>query len=114
MTREPAELYQVFVLCVLLSCIASWIIARRYRRRMQLLMRASSPQDSRPSNALAAGAAADRPATPVSLADNRAAGMRLTMLLIVSSCLLAVTSSGLFSALMFPSEPLMLWRVIPI
>ena len=115
MTREPAELYQVFVLCVLLSCVASWIIAHRYRRRMQRLMRASSPGDSRPSNAPAAEAAADRPAgSAVSLADNRAAGMRLTILLIASSCLLAGTSACLFSALMFPAEPLMLWRVIPI
>ena len=77
-------------------------------------MRASSPEDSA-SNAPATGTAADRPAgTPVSLADNRAAGMRLTILLIASSCLLAVTSSGLFSALMFPADPLTLWRVIPI
>ena len=116
MAREPAELYQVFVLCVVLACIASWIIAHRYRRRMQqLMMRASSPEDSRPSNAPVAEGAAEPPAgARVSLADNRAAGMRLTMLLIVSSCLIAVTSSGLFSALMFPAEPLMLRRVIPI
>ena len=115
MTRDPAEWYQVFVLCVLLSCIASWIIARRYRRRMQRLMRAASPEDSRPSNAPAAEAEADRPAgTAVSLADNRAAGMRLTILLVALSCLLAGTSAFVFSALMFPAEPLMLSRVIPI
>ena len=40
--------------------------------------------------------------------------MRLTILLIASSCLLAGTSACVFSALMFPAEPLMLWRVIPI
>ena len=115
MTREPAELYQVLILCVLLSCVVSWIIAHRYRRRMQQLMRAPRPEASRPSNAPAAEATADRPAgTPVSLADNRAAGMRLTMLLIASSCLLAGTSACIFSALMFPADPLMLWRVIPI
>ena len=51
---------------------------------------------------------------PVSLTDNRAAGMRLTMLLMAVSCLLAGTSAGIFSALMFPADPLMLWRVIPI
>jgi len=49
--RDPVELYQVLVLCVLLSCAASWIIAHRYRRRMQQLMRAPGPGDSRPSNA---------------------------------------------------------------
>jgi hypothetical protein len=115
MAREPAELYQVLVLCVLLSCVASWIIAHRYRRRMQQLMRAPCPEASRPLNAPAAEATADRPAgAPVSLADNRAAGMRLTMLLIASSCLLAGTSACIFSALMFPADPLMPWRVIPI
>jgi len=50
----------------------------------------------------------------VSLADNRAAGMRLTILLIASSCLLAATSACVFSALMFPAEPLTLGRVVPI
>jgi hypothetical protein len=82
---------------------------------MQQLMRAPDPGDSRPSNAPAADATEDRPAgASVSLADNRAAGMRLTMLLIASSCLLAVTSACIFSALMFPADPVMLWRVIPI
>ena len=100
---------------MLLSCLASWIIAHRYRRRMQRLMRASSPEDSRPLNAPAAEATADRPpGAPVALADNRAAGMRLTVLLIASSCLLAGTSACIFSTLMFPAEPLMPWRVIPI
>lgn len=112
MTREPAELYQVWILCVLLSCVAAWIIARRYRRRMQQLMRAPRTGDSA---APVAEAVADRPAgEPVSLADNRAAGMRLTMLLIISSCLVAGASAGIYSALMFPADPLMLWRVIPI
>ena len=113
--RDPVELYQVLVLCVLLSCVASWIIAHRYRRRMQELMRAPGPGDSHPSNAPAGEATEDRPAgVSVSLAENRAAGMRLTMLLIASSCLLAGTSACIFSALMFPADPLMPWRVIPI
>ena len=114
MTPETAELYQVLVLCVLISCGASWIIAHRYRRRMHQLMRQPS-SDARSSIAVATSEAAGRPAAaPVSLADNRAAGTRLTVVLIVSSCLLAVTSACLFSALMFPADPLMFWRVIPI
>lgn len=115
MTRESAEVYEVFGLCALLSCVVSWIIAYRYRRRMQWLMRAPSPEGSSPFNAPAAKVTADRPAgTSVSLADNRAAGMRLTMLLIALSCLLAGTSACIFSALMFPADPLTLWRVVPI
>ena len=74
--RDPVELYQVLVLCVLLSCAASWIIAHRYRRRMQQLMRAPGSGDSRPPNAPAGEATEDRPAgASVSLAENRAAGM---------------------------------------
>lgn len=61
MTRDPVELYQVLILCALLSCVASWIIAHRYRRRMQQLMRAPRPEASCPSNAPAAQATADRP-----------------------------------------------------
>jgi hypothetical protein len=115
MTRDPVELYQVLILCALLSCVASWIIAHRYRRRMQQLMRAPRPEASCPSNAPAAQATADRPlGGSVSLADNRAAGRRLTMLLIGSSLLIAVTSACIYCALMFPADPLMLWRVIPI
>jgi hypothetical protein len=82
---------------------------------MQHLMRAPTTDGSPPSNAPATEATAERPAgTSVSLADNRAAGTRLTMLLIALSCLLAGTSACIFSALMFPADPLMLWRVIPI
>jgi hypothetical protein len=114
MTRETAEFYQVFVLCVLISCVASWIIAHRYRRRMRLLMRASS-FDSVLSSAVATEPITEAPAAEaVSLADNRAAGIRLTSLLIGSSCLLAVTSACVFSLLMFPAEPLMIRRVMPI
>ncbi len=82
---------------------------------MQQLMCAPCTENSRPSNAPAAEATVDRPAgASVSLGVNRAAGMRLTMLLIASSCLIAGTSACIFSALMFPADPLMLWRVIPI
>jgi len=48
MMRDPVELYQVLVLCVLLSCVASWIIAHRYRRRMQQLMRAPGQREQAP------------------------------------------------------------------
>jgi hypothetical protein len=59
-----------------------------------------------------------------SLADNRAAGLRLTLLLIALSCLLAVTSACIWYALSLPEEPLApervavmsllhLWPVIP-
>lgn len=123
--REPVELYPVLFLSVLLSCVASWIIAYNYRRRMRQLMRAPGPGDARPSHAADAEATAERPAgMPISLADNRVAGMRLTALLIALSFLLSVTSACIWWALTFPGEPLPpkrvaviavlhLWPVIP-
>jgi len=112
---HAGKLYFVLIVSVLLSCVAAWIIAHRYRRRMQQLMRTPGPEATRLLNAPAAEAMADCPAgATVSLVDNRAADMRLTMLLIASSFLLAGTSACIFSARMFPADPLMLWRVIPI
>jgi len=122
MTRQPAMLHVALILSVLLSCVVAWIIAHQYRRRMQRLMRAS---DAMNSSAPAADAAAVGPSpAPVSLADNRGAGIRLTMLLIALSLLLGVTSACIWWALSFPGEPLPpkrvavmallhLWPVIP-
>ncbi|HEY8186039.1 MAG TPA: hypothetical protein VIF64_08220 [Pyrinomonadaceae bacterium] len=113
--QEPVNLYQVVILSVLLSCVAAWAIAHRYRRRIQQLMRAPRAGDPRNSKARADEATADCPtAAPVSLADNRTAGIRLTMLLIASSCLLAGTSACIYCVLKFPGDPLLPWRVIPI
>lgn len=110
--NDVGKLYVVLILSVLLSCVAAWIIASRYRHRMQQLMRAPH------TGVLAAPVvetASDASAPlPVSLADNRLAGMRLTLLLIASSCLLAGTSAWIFCLLQFPDDPLMLWRVVPI
>lgn len=115
MAQDAGELYQVFVLCALLSSAGAWIIAGRYRRRMQQLMRAPIAGGSPSAHGSSAVSAAEpAPGVPVSLAANRAAGLRLTMLLIVSSCLAAATSAGIFAALMFPADPLTFWRVLPI
>src|SRR5262245_40038222 len=64
------------------------------------------------------------PARAVSLADNRAAGQRLSLFLIGSSCLIAATSAILWWRLSFPGEALLprriaviallhLWPVVP-
>src|SRR5262249_4620685 len=92
MTRNPGMLYLALIVSVLLSCVAACIIAHRYRRRMQQLMRAPRAGDST-APAIEAGAVSPPRPALVSLADNRAAGMRLTVLLIALSCLLAVTSA---------------------
>ncbi|MCW5621932.1 MAG: hypothetical protein KIS79_12570 [Burkholderiales bacterium] len=108
-------MYQVLILSVLLSCVAAWAIAHRYRRRMQQLMRAPRVGDPHESKVRAGEATADYPtAAPFSLVDNRAAGMRLAMLLIASSFLIAGTSACIYCLLKFPGDPLSPWRVIPI
>jgi hypothetical protein len=109
MTPDSGKLYFVLVVSVLLACAASWIIARRYRRRMQQLMRAPHAPDPR---APVAEAASDGPPPlPVSLADNRSAAVRLTVLLIALSCLIALSSSSIWCTLMFPGQPLTGMRV---
>lgn len=116
------KLYFTLIVSVVLSCVAAWIIARRYRHRMQQLMRAPHTGESQ---APVAEAAPDGPPPlPVSLADNRSAGLRLTMLLIALSCLIALSSSCIWWALKFPGQPLTprgvavvalvyLWPVVP-
>ncbi len=124
MTREPGMLLLALILLVLFTCVAALIIGRRYRRRMRQLMCAASAEDS---TAPATDAAVDARAPPasVSLADNRAAGMWLTLLLVALSCLLAATSACIWWTLSFPGEPLaqkrvaviallQLWPVIPV
>jgi hypothetical protein len=122
MTPHAGNLYFTLIVSVLVSCVAAWIIARRYRHRMRQLMR--TPH-TRESQAAIAEAAPDvPPPLPVSLADNRSAGRRLTLLLIVSSCLVSLTSTCIWIALKFPGEPLSpkgvavsalayLWPVVP-
>ena len=120
-TAYTGKLYFALMVSVLLSCAAAWIIARRYRRRMQQLMRAPHIVESA---APAARKAPDDPPLPVSLADNRSTGMRLTMLLIALSCLLALSSACIWWRLTLPGEALTpsgvavvallhLWPVIP-
>ena len=90
---------------------------------MQQLM--SVPCAPDPSVPVAESIAGSPPPTPVSLTDNGLAGMRLTMLLMGTSFLIAVTSTVIWAALSFPGEPLKpkavaamslfnLWPVIPV
>lgn len=128
MIPHAGKLYVVMIGSVLLACLASWIIAWRYRRRMRQLMRAphaegppiAPPQGTRGAHA---GRMAPPPAT-ARLADNRRARRRLSALLVAMSCLIAVSSATLWWALAFPGEPmpparvavvalLHLWPVVP-
>ena len=122
MAYNTGKLLFIFLVAVLLSCIASWLTAHRYRRAMQRLMRAPA---AGVGNASVAMAVPNLPAPgPVSLADNHRAGVRLTLLLVGLSILLALSSAVIYILLAFPDEPfaprravmvalLHLWPVIP-
>lgn len=119
---DAGKLYFILIASVLLCCVAAWIIARRYRRRMQQLM--STPHTGESQPPVAEAAPDSPPPLAVSLADNRSAGRRLTLLLIALSCLISLTSSCIWWALKYPGEPLTprgvavvallyLWPVVP-
>ncbi len=119
----PAKIALVFVVAVALSCLAAWWTAYRYRLAMRRLMSAPAGSADRPA-ALALGDAPVLPPAPQSLADNRRAALRLSLVLIAVSCLIALTSATLWFALSFPDKPIapnrvaiwalvQLWPVIP-
>ena len=122
----------IFVVAVLLSSIAAWLIVYRYRRAMQRLMRAPvaavgvlPPTTVGRTGGAEASVANALPAPrPVSLKDNRRTGIRLTLLLIGLSMLISLSSACIYLLLAFPDEPvppkrvltlalLHLWPVIP-
>lgn len=102
--NASGKLLFIFILAVLLSCAAAWVIARRYRSAMTRLMRAavSAPP-------AAPGHVAVTPLPPpeqVSLADNRRARTRLALFLMGLSVLMAATAASLWYSMAFPGEPL--------
>jgi hypothetical protein len=101
MDYSTGKLAFILILAVLLSCLAAWWVAHRYRVAMRRLM--SAPAGPARGDAHAAAAKVDDRAppapAPVSLADNRRAAMRLTLLLVGLSCLMALSSAGIWLAL---------------
>ncbi len=119
----PAKIALVFVVAVALSCLAAWWTAYRYRVAMRRLMSAPADRADR-SAALASGDAPMRRPASLSVADNRRAGLWLSLVLIGVSCLIALTSATLWFELSFPDKPIapkrvavwalvQLWPVIP-
>src|SRR5215213_2515700 len=122
MTLHTGKLYFALIASVLLTCILAWITAHQYRRRMKQLMGAAHTHE--PALPVQDEARDSPPPLPVSLADNRTKSTRLNMLLIASSCLIALSSSCIWWALLAPGEPLTprnvaviaflhLWPVVP-
>lgn len=103
---HSGQLLSVLLLATVIAAAGAWIIAWRYRRRMQALMAlrpAATPSAADvPSASIPAAVAA--PARRVTQADNRRAGRRLALLLVVVSLLIAASSGWLWYRLAFPEE----------
>ena len=124
MDYSTGKLSFIFIAAVLLACAGAWAVAARYRVAMRRLM--SAPVAVREVAAVASAVSRKPPAPPatVRLADNRREAIRLTLLLIGLSCLIAISSASLWYALAFRGEAfapkrvavvalLHLWPVIP-
>jgi hypothetical protein len=111
----PAKLTFVFIVALLLSSAASVWTAWRYRAAMRRLMSAAGPASPHAVAAAVAVAAADTtalpPAEPVSLRDNQRAALRLALVLIGASFLIAVSAASLWYLIVFPGEPFPVRRV---
>jgi hypothetical protein len=87
----------VFILLVaaLLSVAGALVLARRYRGEMRRLMSATA--DAGPPAAVPRRASrVPAPATPLTGQDNRRAGRRVALLLVLLSALLSLSSAALF------------------
>lgn len=122
MEYSTGKLVSIFIFGVAASCIGAWVIAYRYRKAMQRLMRA--PAAGASAVTVSPVLVSPPPSRPVTLADNRRAGMRLTLVLIGVSCLIALSSAALWMSVAMPEDPfspkrvatvalLHLWPVIP-
>jgi hypothetical protein len=96
MSDAPAKIAVVVFVAVLLSCLASLAIANRYRAAMRRLM--SAPVAPAVLSAASVNLPSSVPAMPpqrVSHADNRSAAIRLSLLLVGLSVLMAWTGASL-------------------
>lgn len=122
MNYSTGKLIFILIVAVILTFIAAALIVHRYRQALQRLMR--TPAASVHTEAAPFAAEPLSPASAVSLADNRRAGLRLSFLLVGLSCLISSSSAILWMRLAFPDDPfqparvaavafLHLWPVIP-
>ena len=94
MNYSTGKLAFIFMLAVLLSYAGAWWVARRYRAAMRELM--SAPLAASPPSRSTGPAVNTLPeATPVTAAANRRAGLRLALLLVTLSGLIALSSDAL-------------------
>ena len=122
MDNTSGKLASIFLVAVVLSIVAAWVIARRYRHAMRGLMSAPLDAGRHPDAAPAAGvdATAARvsdatssraPPTPVDLAANRRAAWRLTLTLFVISAFISLTVAMIEHLIALPGQSIAWKRV---
>jgi hypothetical protein len=123
MAYSTGKFLFIFLLAALLSSLAAWLTAHRYRSVMRRLMAAPAGQDAGPAPP-ATESAALAPPVAVTSTDSHRAAVRLTLLLIGLSALISLTAASLWLLLALPDEPfapkraaliglVQLWPVIP-
>lgn len=113
MTYSTGKLSFIFIVAVLLAGIGAWWLARRYARAMQRLMSAPLVPVSSTAASLATPPPTPPlpPAAPLTLTQNRRAGLRLTLLLIALSVAMALTSAVLTFGIVMHGEGIAIRRV---
>ena len=113
MDYSTGKLSFIFIASVVLACAAAWVLAWRYRAAMRRLMSAPLAPAGRAAAAVSAPPLTQvlPPADPVTAADNRRAGVRLSLLLIGLSCLMALSSATLQLALALEDTAFSMKRV---
>ncbi len=97
MNYSTGKLTFILIVAVFLAALGAWIIAARYRAALRRLMRASGTATATTADAAAATARAASPVVVAwpTLADNRRAGWRLTIFLVVVSIVVATSSAAI-------------------
>jgi hypothetical protein len=124
MNYSTGKIAFFFQLAVLLSWLAAWVVARRFRAEMRRQMGAPTEAVQAAAPPTRAEMAAPGAARPVSLADNRRARWRLVALLAGLSGLMSATSALLFLCTSLGDLPwswrrftvlslVQLWPVVP-
>ena len=99
MDYSTGKLAFIFIVAVMLSCAGAWGLAHRYRAAMRRLMSApaaAAPGTARVEIERRVEVTANPPPLPVTAQDNRRADLRLALLLIALSGLMALSSAALF------------------
>lgn len=110
---SSGEVFLVFIVAVLLTWLASWLVSQRFRRRMLGLMRAGpAPDADRAQPPELALVPLPRPAPDLDFAANGRAQVRLLAVLSGLSLLIGLVQSGLALQFVYTRDEFSLHRLL--